>query len=353
MQKKHDASNVGPLPGLVRAGLFACAGVLACACSDAGRPPRLQVLSFVRTIGGNARDANDTTLLIPLDLAVQDSVVAVLDQAGPTVRVLAFDGRLLRVVGRRGQGRGEFLEPRGIAASASGVLAVTDGRNRRVTLVDPASGETRTFPVRDGRLGEAAFDGQGRLHVDRRGRAEAGAAGIVSVFDSSGAQASSWGAYLSDTDPFADAYLNQVQIAFGHAGDAWVLYPYRGTLEHRSAGMELLQTVRLPAPQGRPADGPFTQASPDDPNVVMVIRMPVADDVVVAPGGRVLVAVMQTPTDQPAFSEVLVYGGDGTLLGSQRLPRPARRMAVHGGNLYALADHYGGASGIDVFRIVP
>ena len=38
-------------------GLFACAGALVGGCSDSGRPPRLEVLSYVRTIGGGEATA--------------------------------------------------------------------------------------------------------------------------------------------------------------------------------------------------------------------------------------------------------------------------------------------------------
>lgn len=84
-------------------------------------------------------DISDAALL-------PDSTVAVLDRQARHVQVFDRSGRLVRTLGREGEGPGEFLDPIQVEASGN-TLAVWDWRIRRVTLFDLANDSVRTISI--------------------------------------------------------------------------------------------------------------------------------------------------------------------------------------------------------------
>jgi hypothetical protein len=105
--------------------------------------------------------------------------------------------------------------------------------------------------------------------------------------------------------------------------------------------------VSLPDPEGRDRAGPFTETLPGGQGVV-VVRLPVADDVAVDADGHVHVVVFQTPDGTRPYSELLTYTPEGILVARTRLERVARRIAADGHVLYALRDPHLADPGIDV-----
>ncbi len=85
--------------------------------------------------------------------------------------MFSADGVLLAVVGRLGDGPGEFREPRGLAVTRRGVLFVAEFRGQRIQEFSPAYeplgfwGERGAAPGRfDGPRG-IALAADGRLYV--------------------------------------------------------------------------------------------------------------------------------------------------------------------------------------------
>lgn len=64
--------------------------------------------------------------------------IHVIEGQASEVRVFAEDGKFLRIIGRAGEGPGEFREPNGIVWDSSGTLWVTDRENARYTRFDTA-----------------------------------------------------------------------------------------------------------------------------------------------------------------------------------------------------------------------
>lgn len=83
-----------------------------------------------------------------LALDAERGELYVADTAAHDIKVLDLSGNLKRVLGRRGEGEGEFNYPTHLAF-ADGELYVTDTMNSRIQVLDAASGSMRrTFGMR-------------------------------------------------------------------------------------------------------------------------------------------------------------------------------------------------------------
>lgn len=130
---------------------------------------------------------------IALDAA--QGALYVADTAAHDIKVFAPDGRLERVIGRRGEGPAEFNFPTHLAL-ADGRLYVTDTMNSRIQVLDAASGRfEREFGARGLYVGNLvrpkglALDTEGNVYVaesyhdhllvfDRHGRFLMGIGGV-------------------------------------------------------------------------------------------------------------------------------------------------------------------------------
>ena len=89
-----------------------------------------------------------------------------LDTEALTVVVVDPQGDLLRTIGRRGNGPGEFDFPRGLAVWEDGRVAVGDVPRHRAFQIFDGDGEFE----RSVRVGDDMLAVQGRLHAERGGR---------------------------------------------------------------------------------------------------------------------------------------------------------------------------------------
>jgi hypothetical protein len=118
-----------------------------------------------------------------------DGILALADVSEGNVKLFAPDGRLHRILGRKGQGPGEFIAPRHLAFGPDGRLLVVDGQLGRLSRFTPDGNLEQTvtleagFPVMgfhllpDGRYAVAApSSSKGRMvHlVDTTGRTVGG-----------------------------------------------------------------------------------------------------------------------------------------------------------------------------------
>lgn len=112
-------------------------------------------------------------LLRPLGLAFDAATrhLYVADTYGHDIKVYNLEGRLLRTMGQRGGGPGEFNYPTYITL-AKGELYVADTMNARVQVVDPETGKARLIIGQQGlRVGDlmrpkgVAVDSEGNVYV--------------------------------------------------------------------------------------------------------------------------------------------------------------------------------------------
>jgi tetratricopeptide (TPR) repeat protein/DNA-binding beta-propeller fold protein YncE len=71
----------------------------------------------------------------PVDLAVLENELLVLDAGKKTVYVFGLDGRLIQTFGAKGVGKGDFKDPVSIAALDDGRVMISDPENRRVQVL--------------------------------------------------------------------------------------------------------------------------------------------------------------------------------------------------------------------------
>lgn len=141
-----------------------------------------------------------------------DGVLALADASEGNVKLFAPDGRLLRVIGRKGQGPGEFLTPRYPVFHPDGRLLVADAQLGRVSVFGAADTVERTISL------DAGFPLMG-LHLLPDGRfvvaAPAAAAGrMLHLTDTAGR---SLGGFLSSrqTRPRLTPELDQWKYLAG------------------------------------------------------------------------------------------------------------------------------------------
>jgi DNA-binding beta-propeller fold protein YncE len=110
-------------------------------------------------------------LVRPAGLAVSGTNLFVADSQRNSILVFDLQGQLLREVGRRGSGEGEFNFPTHLSIDAGGNLLVTDAMNGRVQLLDSQGrflGRIGSLGDRPGHFGRpkgVAADSAGRIYV--------------------------------------------------------------------------------------------------------------------------------------------------------------------------------------------
>jgi hypothetical protein len=83
-------------------------------------------------------------------LALGTSGLLLGDVSEGNVKLFDYRGRLQRILGRKGNGPGEFSAPRFPRFAADGSILVADGQSSRVNVFDPSGEPTRTITVTDG-----------------------------------------------------------------------------------------------------------------------------------------------------------------------------------------------------------
>ena len=93
------------------------------------------------------------------------------DEQAHQVKVFDLEGKLIRQIGRRGEGDGEFKFPTFAAVNAQGNLYVVDSANFRIQVFDPDGKFLRKFGRTGNKIGDfarpkaAALDSFGNIYV--------------------------------------------------------------------------------------------------------------------------------------------------------------------------------------------
>jgi hypothetical protein len=118
------------------------------------------------TIGGEGGGA-ESVLNRPQDLKVDSQGnIYVLDWGDVDIKVFSPDGRLLRTIGKKGQGPGEFDIPAYFVLSADGRIFLLSGRQYQISVLSNTGTYLSSFRV-DGFCHGLAVDGQNRVYYSR------------------------------------------------------------------------------------------------------------------------------------------------------------------------------------------
>jgi hypothetical protein len=100
---------------------------------------------------------------------LSNGVIVVADPGGPAVRYFDPSGRLLRSVGRRGEGPGEFSVPGWLGQCGADSVFVWDYMQQRMTVLDSAGRIAREYRVlRDPAFFYCSRDGLFAIHLSPR-----------------------------------------------------------------------------------------------------------------------------------------------------------------------------------------
>lgn len=93
----------------------------------------------------------DDYLYNPSDIEVDRSrsLIYIADSGNDRVLVFDFDGKLKKVIGRKGQGPAEFSNPTGLDVFDDGTLAVADNNNNRIQFFDKSWEFVRSINIKD------------------------------------------------------------------------------------------------------------------------------------------------------------------------------------------------------------
>jgi hypothetical protein len=112
-----------------------------------------------KTIWSFSSFGEDDYLYNPSDIEVDHtrSLIYIADAGNNRVLVFDFDGKLKRIIGREGQGPGEFANPTGLCILDDGTLAVADAQSNRIQLFDKSWEFIKAINTKEVRVADLVF----------------------------------------------------------------------------------------------------------------------------------------------------------------------------------------------------
>jgi len=103
-------------------------------------------------------NAGSIDLVLPTDVEVNQSHIVVVDSGNNRVVVFDQRGKYLFAFGRKGSGKGEFLDPVGLGLGKHGRIYVADTGNHRVQVFNSKGQFERLFDIRVGKISIRPID---------------------------------------------------------------------------------------------------------------------------------------------------------------------------------------------------
>lgn len=92
-----------------------------------------------------------------IEVDLSRSLIYIADSGNDRVLVFDFDGKMQKVIGRKGQGPGEFANPTGLDVFEDGTLAVADNQNNRIQLFDKSWEFIESINTKEVRVADLEF----------------------------------------------------------------------------------------------------------------------------------------------------------------------------------------------------
>jgi hypothetical protein len=177
-----------------------------------------------KAIWSFASFGEDDYLYNPSDIEVDDerSLIYIADAGNDRVLVFDVDGKLQKIIGRTGQGPGEFSNPTGLDVCEDGTLAVADNNNNRIQLFDKSWEFIRSINTKEVRVADLVFRNEKFYTISSYGmagyslalRSEKESPPLVNVLDQEGNLVQTMGVEdYPESQPFLRAIKHRVCLA--------------------------------------------------------------------------------------------------------------------------------------------
>jgi outer membrane protein assembly factor BamB len=112
-----------------------------------------------KTIWSFSSFGEEDYLYNPSDIEVDHSrsLIYIADSGNDRVLVFDFDGKLQKIIGRKGQGPGEFSNPTGLDIYDDGTLAVADSSNNRIQIFDKSWEFVKSINTKEVRVADLVY----------------------------------------------------------------------------------------------------------------------------------------------------------------------------------------------------
>jgi hypothetical protein len=171
----------------------------------------------------------------PSDIAVDAKLSRIYIADAGNHRVLAFglDGKFLQVIGRQGQGPGEFARPTGLCIFGDSELAVADSDSHRIQIFDKDGGLKKVINTKELRVADLVVIDNKFYTISSFGvsgysivmGSEEASQPLVTVLDSEGNRVQEFAtADFPESQPFVRAIKHRVSLAL--SPDLKLYLPY-------------------------------------------------------------------------------------------------------------------------------
>jgi len=186
-----------------------------------------------KTIWSFASFGEDDYLYNPSDIEVDPSrsMIYIADSGNDRVLVFDFDGKLKKIIGRQGQGPGEFSNPTGMDVLEDGTLAVADAQSNRIQLFDKSWEFVKSINTKEVRVADLVFKDDKFYTISSYGmagyslsiRSDVETNPLVNVLDQEGNLIQTMGVNdYPESQPFLRAIKHRVCVAISEDGRLFV-----------------------------------------------------------------------------------------------------------------------------------
>ena len=273
--------------------------------------------------------------VVPVISAGRTGELIVVDQPEAQVRLYSEDGSLRTVIGRRGEGPGEFLTPMSASRAMDGRIVVTDARLSRMSFFSPEG----SFGSLAGNVPVTFLLGAKDLGADRflllgPGGGDIGQPRFLHIWDAAAGRVERRFLPMGLPEASRAAGSSFPFVSAVVEGDTiWAVWALSDTLYKFSRGGERLAEVAMPLPHPTGPVPSIEGMAMVDPDVMGAITQ-VADVFLLANGE---VAVQAARSDGRGFeTDLLIMDRFGQA--SLQLARSPRLLLVDREDLYYFDD---------------
>ena len=276
--------------------------------------------------------------VVPVISAGRTGELIVVDQPEAQVRLYSEDGSLRTVIGRRGEGPGEFLTPMSASRAMDGRIVVTDARLSRMSFFSPEG----SFGSLAGNVPVTFLLGAKDLGADRflllgPGGGDIGQPRFLHIWDAAAGRVERRFLPMGLPEASRAAGSSFPSVSAVVEGDTiWAVWALSDTLYKFSRGGERLAEVAMPLPHPTGPVPSIEGMAMVDPDVIDAIGAitQVADIFLLANGE---VAVQAARSDGRGFeTDLLIMDRFGQA--SLQLARSPRLLLVDREDLYYFDD---------------